>query len=305
MGVNGPVVLRNGTALISCNELAEKIGTRIEYDDLNNMYWIIQFMDSKAYLESATAIRLNNTRVETVVVPHKGTSHPELEYALEAPSLPEIIDGHLMIPLEAVPAAFHSRVECYMMNNTAYIEYVGLPLDTDEKKADMFRIITDRMPNYGQSPTPSTSPQSASVLSSNIEGLRQQFFDLVNGERSKAGAPALVKNYLLMQAAQARAEVMAQHKICPDDHNLPGLGSLTDTLNNRDITTYRHATESTATAYNPEGVLAAWMASDLGYWECMLDCIIFEGEILDWKNAGVGVAKDSDGLYYWVLVFSR
>jgi len=141
LGINAPLIARNSTVLVSCNELAEKLGTKIEYLPAENVYVIVQPINSKAYAESVTAIYINNNKVGTLLIPQNGSSYSMLSYGIVAQSPPEIIDGHLMIPIDAIPLAFQCDVECYMQNNTVLIRYSGPPSGADEKRENTFKVI--------------------------------------------------------------------------------------------------------------------------------------------------------------------
>jgi len=160
-------------------------------------------------------------------------------------------------------------------------------------------------PKPTPSPVPTPSPTPNLTQEFSIEELRQQLFDLVNVERSKVGAPNVAKNEQLMQVAQVRAEAMAQQKVQPDDHYIPGLGSLEDTMSAYNARGHIYISENLTWTNTPENAIAMWLASKAGHRENMLDQLSFGGQSMKWNNIGVGVAWDSNGLGYWVLVFSK
>ena len=150
LGLHTPLIQKNSTVLISCQELAEKIGAKIKYVASEDMYIIVQPINSSAYLESVTGIYINNDKVGTVLIPQENSAYTMLSYGIVAQSAPEIINGHLMIPIDAIPSAFQSNVDCYMQNNTVLVSYLGPPSGADIKRDNSFKVITGRLPDFFQ-----------------------------------------------------------------------------------------------------------------------------------------------------------
>ncbi len=133
---------------------------------------------------------------------------------------------------------------------------------------------------------------SATASKGNQSQFETQVFALVNKERAKAGAPALVLSKDVSNVARIKSEDMRDKKYF--NHTSPTYGSPFAMLNRFGIK-YRTAGENIAKGQQtPEAVMKAWMNST-GHRKNILD--------KNFKEIGIGCATDSSGTKYWTQQF--
>lgn len=116
-----------------------------------------------------------------------------------------------------------------------------------------------------------------------------------NDARVKAGCAKLTLNVYLNKAAQTHTDKMAAAKTL--SHRLSGESSLGTRITRAGYTNWTMLAENIARGYtSSSSVVAAWMKSS-GHRANILNC--------KYKHLGVGVKKDSNGVYYWTQDFGR
>ena len=115
--------------------------------------------------------------------------------------------------------------------------------------------------------------------------------DLVNAERTKAGAGELSESDLLYSAASVRAAELEELF----SHNRPDGKICFTVLNDFNITSKARAENIASGHSSPEQVVEAWMKSD-GHKKNILNPAF--------NNIGVGVYEDSSGKLLWVQLFT-
>lgn len=136
-----------------------------------------------------------------------------------------------------------------------------------------------------------TGDSSVNVQQSASSEVRQ-ILNLVNKERTKAGAADLSLDGQLNKLAQLKAEDMAKNKYF--SHNSPTYGSAFDMMKAYGVA-YRTAGENIAMGQKtPESVMKGWMNSS-GHRANILSTA--------YTAMGVGVARDASGKIYWVQMF--
>lgn len=141
-------------------------------------------------------------------------------------------------------------------------------------------------------PAPSTgsSTGSASAAGQSNTAIANQVLQLINAERAKNGLGALTMNTNAQKAAQVRAnEIVSQFS-----HTRPNGQSCFTALKEFNVS-YSTAGENIAYGQpDAKSVVNAWMNSS-GH-----RANILKGSF---KQTGIGVYKDSKGVYYWTQMF--
>jgi uncharacterized protein YkwD len=131
-----------------------------------------------------------------------------------------------------------------------------------------------------------------------IHDLALEVVKLTNAERAKAGCPALTISPLLVQAAQGHSDDMARHSFF--SHTGSDGSRLWDRIQATGYN-YSRVAENIAAGYpTPASVVSAWMKSDKGHAENILNCALTE--------IGVGYAYRADDpqnyRHYWTQDFA-
>ncbi|EJP6471931.1 MULTISPECIES: CAP domain-containing protein [unclassified Clostridium] len=166
--------------------------------------------------------------------------------------------------------------------------------NTDSKKVTNNTNTTNKNTNTNTNNsgnTTATKPNEAKPDSS-ISALEQEVVTLVNAERAKAGLPALKANAELSNVARLKSQDMIDKKYF--SHTSPTYGSPFDMMKKFGIK-YSAAGENIASGYpTAKAVVDGWMNSP-GHRANILN--------KSFTEIGVGLAKSSDGTYYWTQMF--
>lgn len=153
----------------------------------------------------------------------------------------------------------------------------------------------DNIPEFSQPGGEESQPEEDNQQpeQGNVElSLAKQVAQLVNGERAKAGLPALEYDTEIASAAMVRAnEITASFS-----HTRPDGRKFSTVLTDNGIR-FTGAGENIAWGQkSPEQVMEAWMNSD-GHRANILDA--------NFNKIGVGHYQDASGRNYWVQLFVR
>ncbi|MCD8038165.1 MAG: CAP domain-containing protein [Lachnospiraceae bacterium] len=119
----------------------------------------------------------------------------------------------------------------------------------------------------------------------------EQIAELVNAERAKAGLSAVTLSEDISAAADVRAVEIKQSF----SHTRPDGSSFSSVLSQFNVS-YRGSGENIAWGQkSPEEVMNAWMNSD-GHRANILN--------VNFKNIGIGHYQDTNGINYWVQLFT-
>ena len=121
----------------------------------------------------------------------------------------------------------------------------------------------------------------------------QEVIRLINSERQKNKLPALAFDAPLTQIAVIKAQDMVNRGYF--DHVSPYYGAPWDLATLFDYTYTSFGENIGRNIPSPEAAVKAWMASP-SHRENILKA--------NFTNTGVGIAKNSEGKYYWVQMFS-
>lgn len=138
--------------------------------------------------------------------------------------------------------------------------------------------------------TGTTSSGSTSTAGQSNSAIANQVLELINAERAKNGLAALTMNTNAQKAAQVRAtEIVTQFS-----HTRPSGESCFTALKEFNVS-YSTAGENIAYGQpDAKSVVNAWMNSS-GHRANILKA--------SFKQTGIGVYKDSKGVYYWTQMF--
>ncbi|MHB1483799.1 MAG: CAP domain-containing protein [Saccharofermentanales bacterium] len=143
-------------------------------------------------------------------------------------------------------------------------------------------------PTSKPKPTLTVTPSSGNVFAD----FQAQVVSLVNKERTSRGLTQLSVSNKLNSIATIKSNEMVDLKYF--DHTSPTYGSPFDMLKQFGIS-YRTAGENIACGQTtPKQVMDCWMDSE-GHRANILNP--------DFKQLGVGIAKNTTGIYYWVEMF--
>ena len=127
-----------------------------------------------------------------------------------------------------------------------------------------------------------------------VKKLEQQVIDLVNKQRANYGLPALKANWELCRVARYKSQDMINKRYF--DHPSPTYGSPFNMMENFGIR-FSAAAENIAHGQRtPQAVMTDWMGST-GHRTNILN--------RGYNQIGVGVAKASNGTYYWTQHFIK
>ncbi len=141
--------------------------------------------------------------------------------------------------------------------------------------------------------TVSITQSDTGTNDNSIDAFISEVIEIVNKHRISNGLRPLSRSAGLTEVAKFRAEDMADNNYF--SHISPYYGEMTDLYDKFDIT-WSYCGENIACGQrNPQDVTESWMNSS-GHRENILDT--------DYKYIGVGVARNSNGTYYWVLEFT-
>ena len=127
-----------------------------------------------------------------------------------------------------------------------------------------------------------------------VKSLEQQVIDLVNKQRANYGLPLLKGNWELCRVARYKSQDMINRKYF--DHQSPTYGSPFTMMQNFGL---RFSAAGENIAYGqrtPQEVMNSWMNSD-GHRSNILS--------RTYNQIGVGVAKASNGTFYWTQMFMK
>ncbi|WP_251862388.1 CAP domain-containing protein [Clostridium sp. Marseille-Q2269] len=142
------------------------------------------------------------------------------------------------------------------------------------------------------SPSKSTAVQPKSTADTSVKALEKEVITLVNAERAKAKLPALKANDSLSNVARLKSQDMIDKKYF--SHTSPTYGSPFDMMKKYGVK-YTAAGENIASGYpSAKAVVDGWMKSP-GHRANILS--------KSFTEIGVGLAKSSNGTYYWTQMF--
>ncbi|EPY2291088.1 serine protease [Clostridium sporogenes] len=163
--------------------------------------------------------------------------------------------------------------------------------NTDSKNTNNSTNTTNNTNNTNNSGNTATKPNEAKPDSS-VAALEKEVVTLVNAERAKAGLPALKANAELSNVARLKSQDMINKKYF--SHTSPTYGSPFDMMKKFGIK-YSAAGENIASGYpTAKAVVDGWMNSP-GHRANILS--------KSFTEIGVGLAKSSNGSYYWTQMF--
>ncbi|ACA45808.1 serine protease [Clostridium botulinum] len=163
--------------------------------------------------------------------------------------------------------------------------------NTDSKNTNNNTNATNNTNNTSNSGNTATKPNEAKPDSS-VATLEKEVVTLVNAERAKAGLPALKANAELSNVARLKSQDMIDKKYF--SHTSPTYGSPFDMMKKFGVK-YSAAGENIASGYpTAKAVVDGWMNSP-GHKANILS--------KSFTEIGVGLAKSSDGTYYWTQMF--
>lgn len=138
----------------------------------------------------------------------------------------------------------------------------------------------------------SGSDNNSSSNSNSFAAYQQEVVDLVNKERAKYGLTALKSNSSLSNVATIKSQDMINKNYF--SHTSPTYGSPFDMMKQFGIS-YNTAGENIAMGQKtPSEVVTAWMNSE-GHRANILNS--------NFKEIGIGIAKNSKGQLYWIQMF--
>ena len=138
----------------------------------------------------------------------------------------------------------------------------------------------------------SSSSSAPSTGTGTYADFQNQVVQLVNQERTSRGLKALSVDSALTNTATLKSQDMA--KLGYFDHNSPTYGSPFDMMKQYGIS-YRTAGENIAMGQtSPQQVMTGWMNSE-GHRANILNS--------SFTKIGVGIARNSNGTYYWTQQF--
>lgn len=147
-------------------------------------------------------------------------------------------------------------------------------------------------PSSSGSGSGSSSSSVPSTGTGTYADFQNQVVQLVNQERTSRGLKALSVDSALTNTATLKSQDMA--KLGYFDHNSPTYGSPFDMMKQYGIS-YRTAGENIAMGQtSPQQVMTGWMNSE-GHRANILNA--------SFTKIGVGVARNSNGYYYWTQQF--
>jgi uncharacterized YkwD family protein len=150
---------------------------------------------------------------------------------------------------------------------------------------------TENTTSQSKTNTTTTTPNTTKP-DSNIAALEKEVVNLVNAERAKAGLPALKNNTELSNVARLKSQDMIDKKYF--SHTSPTYGSPFNMMKKFGIK-YSTAGENIASGYSTaKAVVDGWMNSP-GHRANILS--------KSFTEIGVGLAKSSNGTYYWTQMF--
>ncbi|MBU5484035.1 serine protease [Clostridium sp. MSJ-11] len=152
---------------------------------------------------------------------------------------------------------------------------------------------TDKNTNTNTNTNGNTNSQTETTnTNSSISAFEQEVITLVNAERAKANLPALKANQELSKVARVKSQDMIDKNYF--SHTSPTYGSPFDMMKKFGIK-YSAAGENIAYGQpTPKAVVDGWMNSP-GHRANILS--------KSFTEIGVGVAKKSNGTYYWTQMF--
>lgn len=163
--------------------------------------------------------------------------------------------------------------------------------NTDSKNTNKNTNTTNNTNNTSNSGNTTAKPNEAKPDSS-VAALENEVVTLVNAERAKAGLPALKANAELSNVARLKSQDMIDKKYF--SHTSPTYGSPFDMMKKFGVK-YSAAGENIASGYpTAKAVVDGWMNSP-GHKANILS--------KSFTEIGVGLAKSSDGTYYWTQMF--